>query len=338
MAALYIHIGTHKTGTTTIQHALQESSKKQGQQASWLYTNTPRCSPEFMLAKSFNDNLVAKWSSELNKLQKPAWQNKKVVMSYEGFSGTPNNGYENSFIVASMLRKATKQHNVKIILYLRRQDDFFESMYTQEIHQGSSLSFEQFMSHIDPSIALNYHRIIKDWQACFGRENIIVRSYHHASQQGILQDFGDIVGCTRLSCATKQRTNIGYSLNALSIARIANLHLDKPCKKKLRRALQKTMHKKQGEQYSYFTQEDRKALLARYNTSNQAIADLYFNGDIEALFPKPDETESNKQYSEMSHDDIAKLVLALISPPTSSFKLPRLIKFKLPRLVKKAFG
>ena len=64
----------------------------------------------------------------------------RFVTSWEGFSGNPRLAYQNANAVASMLRESTKSLDVRIIVYLRRQDEFVESMYTQTIHEGGSFA------------------------------------------------------------------------------------------------------------------------------------------------------------------------------------------------------
>ena len=78
-----------------------------------------------------------------------------------------------------VLKKAFSGHAVKIIFYVRRQDDRIESNYNQavkEISYRSPHTFTQFLGNGYKSI-LDYYQVLLPWSDAFGRENIIVRCY-----------------------------------------------------------------------------------------------------------------------------------------------------------------
>ena len=272
MTDIYIHVGTHKTGSTTIQQALgatTESSLIEG----WRHIGTPRTAKDFMRAEKYDKILVRRFRDELQSIIQRGKSADRFVLSSEALSGLPNNGYQNSNIVSSMLRDATAQYNVKIVIYLRRQDDFVESMYTQNIHEGETLDFMNFMKYYDSPDALNYSRILNDFGTSFGEQNLVVKSYHEASNRGLLADFGEVIKSKSLPNSGQKRWNPSYSRHALEIARICNLYLDEGQKGQLRQVLQTTMAKDRLELFSFFTVEERTRFLQKYELSNRDVVD-----------------------------------------------------------------
>src|SRR5690625_7783419 len=75
------------------------------------------------------------------------------ILSNEKFAGDKMVGYKNTPVIAETVFKALEplDVNVKIIVFLRRQDDFLESTYAQRIYSGSTLTFEEFFKNFDTS-------------------------------------------------------------------------------------------------------------------------------------------------------------------------------------------
>lgn len=326
MNKLFIHIGTHKTGTTTIQHALRNADVSVCSQEGWNYLHRLKFLKDFMRSHDYSPALVRGFSNELNEKIKGLGKSSVKIISSEALSGSSTSGYMNSGVVAKMLRDATRQFDVKIIVYLRRQDEMVESMYTQMIHAGEAIHFGEFISRLEKGVSYDYYRILQDWISCFEKENLIVRSYSLASQHGLLQDFEEITGSTGIARSTTQRKNPGYSFKAIQIARRANSILDSSSKKRqLRLALQKTMAKQKGEKYSYFAGDDRRIFLKDYEKSNQKVADLFFDGIVENVFPDPVKHSSADGHEvapdSISYDDAVQLVVELLSNEQPSLGL-----------------
>jgi len=317
MTDLYIHVGTHKTGTTTIQHALRDTSRAIPEK-DWTYSGTTPTSKEIMRAKQYDKTLVQRLNIELQSLMQRARSADKVILSTETLSGLPTDGYRNSKVVYSMLRDATTQYDVKIIIFLRRQDSFVESMYTQMIHQGEALEFDRFLTQYDSPDALDYSRMLNDFRACFGDQNLIVRSYHKSSETGLLIDFAEIIGSKSLRSSKQGDKNPSYSRHALEIAKVCNRSLDQGRKLQLRRALQATMAKKRREPFSYFSADQRAGFLNRYEGSNRDVANRYFGGDLESLFPTPNPSKPIAHIERLTYDDVAELVVHILNETSSN--------------------
>ena len=308
MIKLYIHIGTHKTGTTTIQNALKSASQS-SLKKDWKYITTPGIGWEFQKTDTYNESLVRKFQRILkNKIQDHV-PITKFILSHEGLCGWAFNGYQHSEVVYSMLRDATDHYNTKIIIYLRSQDEFIQSIYSQYIQEGNYKDFNNFLLGFKQAGALNYNRILNNLENCFGYKNIIVKSYHKASNRGLLADFSKTVGIEELKHSSQNRKNPSYSKHALQIAKICNQSLKDYQKRQLRKILQSTMPKRKGENFSLFTANERVRILKKYASSNFKVVNYYSNDTYEDFFPKNIKDRSISNRGSLNYEDVANLLI-----------------------------
>jgi hypothetical protein len=311
---LYLHIGTHKTGTTAIQHALSQNNallQKEG----FAYLPTPKEFKLLSTIKKLDNELISTCRTELKRRVKHLnrrYVNLRFLMSWEGFSGDPLSGYRNAGIVAEHLRQITENFDVYIIVYLRAQDDFVESLYTQYIHIGESYSFQQFVKTY-PVSSFNWERLLRCYSERFGKEKIIVRIYDKAflpEKDSLLRDFAHIVGIRSSSLHTGVVTlNLGYSRDAIEIARLINPYLNSDEKVHFRRILQSTWTKHPFERYSFWNSKERKEFLALYSKSNAIVAKEYFNEPSGVLFPSSGTCNEDHVYQGLSLEAVT-MVLA----------------------------
>jgi hypothetical protein len=318
MPNLFLHIGTHKTGTTSIQHALRQFSERAPIGEALQYIVTPPLEiRRIMLSQQYDENLVASISSHIQQEVLRTSDSYNFVISNEAFSGRGTDGYLNSNAVAEMLREATINFDTKVVIYLRRQDDMVESMYAQQIHEGGSLGFEEYLSQLDPGLSFDYGRILQDWVRCFTTQNLIVRSYQQANAKGLIEDFSEAIETPALRHTRPERKNPSYSHNAIRIARIANEMLDPASRRKLRRGLQEAMPKRAADYHSLFSHEDRIAFLSLYRESNQHVAETFFGEELEDIFPQDNlgstTADTGNRLDQITPEEIAKLIFSLLS-------------------------
>jgi hypothetical protein len=131
--------------------------------------------------------------------------------------------------LAGMLRPLFDD-GIRILVYLRRQDDAILSMHAEHLRRGfSGFDFESFTeAAIRPDRPilpyLAYDRLLEDWAAAFGREAIDVRLYdrRRLADGGLLGDFlsavlgpaPDMAGFSALP-----ETNVSLSAPALEFLR-----------------------------------------------------------------------------------------------------------------------
>lgn len=292
MKALYIHIGIHKTGSSAIQRSLKDG-------ASVLEShNVVRFAPRGLLSDLCQSPEYTPQQAEAarralaGQLPKQADENTVAVLSSENLCGTAMAGYADAPERARRLAMATRGFPVRIICYLRRQDSFIESLYTQSIHEGGHGSFEEF-HHAFGQRPFDWNRLLAGFEEHFGQENILVRPYEKAalaSAQDIIDDFSSILGITGLAPPTAPRqSNVGYSPAALRLARACNRRLPKDQQARLRYYLQTLSPKDFLNEYRYFNEEQRQEILAEYAQSNADVARKYRPDGPQGFFAPPDE-------------------------------------------------
>ncbi len=313
-APLFIHIGTHKTGTTAIQRAFKANEKALFKEGLVTLRSCDR-----IALPSLGAAELAKMTTLLHQeagmhSQGPA----RYVMTSESFSGDPMTGYANAPVVASRLRAATQGFDVRIILFLRRQDEFIESWYTQRIHEGASETFEEFLRLIRLE-EMCWLRLTEAYAAEFGRENLIVRRYHKAfypEPADLLTDFCQIVGVRQelIARSLGKVRNQGFSREAVELARSCNPHLDKERQKQLRQLLQPLSAKPVHSSYAYFTEPQREQLLALHQAANDEVARRFLqDGGNGPLFPPDVPCEEGPGFETPGSGQEPSLQLTLIT-------------------------
>ncbi len=189
MAQLYLHIGTHKTGSTAIQD--------------FMYTHRAEFAERGLvypdLAMQGSGHHPFAWACGLRKKPRDealldsvcghldalfAGGADKVVCSSEEFEFIPD---------ISPLKKISERFSPKVILYLRRQDDYLQAAYNQHVRMYElrySGSVYQFAQKYQFLWKYDYLRLFNQWAEVFGAANIIVRPYgtEHVKKD-IVDDF-----------------------------------------------------------------------------------------------------------------------------------------------------
>lgn len=166
MKRLFVHIGTHKTGTSAIQEALCSQEEKLLAHG-YLYPNTMRGPGEQRRKHSRIVDVVRTASSEevqseARKLVRELTSSDchSAIVSAEGLSG--RNPKAAKFFEGF-------QHpglEVHIICYLRRQDIYARSLYSQMLREPrrQTMTFDEAIATPQVLERLNYHKILTLWK------------------------------------------------------------------------------------------------------------------------------------------------------------------------------
>lgn len=201
---LYIHIGTNKTGTSTIQHFLSSHRKELADQG-LLYPKagcTGGVHYEISRIVGFDHGkqpapeadrtaLLKRFKAEVEKSRCET-----CVISSENFV-LPKN--------VELVRDLFSEFDCRIVVYLRRHDHWWFSAYNQAVkmvvHPPWGRGFQGFLNFNrkkNPKFG-NYRALLDRWEKVFGRENIIVRPYEQEQNQpNIIADFLRAIDCAEL--------------------------------------------------------------------------------------------------------------------------------------------
>jgi hypothetical protein len=242
--ALDLHIGMPKTGTTAIQNFFAHNRNLLRDKFGTLY---PDCGVPANQHTALVKSIVAgkyEWAhfnaaidafdpvEYVSNVLRSSRQLRcrKVVMSSEYFWASPvmqaglkyhsleqkNYGYIESVVndCKALLSGFAK---VRIIVYLRRQDDWIDSFFNQQLKDGFPIPEPDEIAA--PKNYLMYARNLQLWAKYFGKENIIVRSFDHLRMGNVVRDFCEIVGVDSrlLEYQEKDKHSANTKLSAASL-------------------------------------------------------------------------------------------------------------------------
>lgn len=304
MTTVYIHIGTHKTGTTSIQRVLMEcqnrlrsldvlfpvTGKAMGSvhQLAWCYLdNNPEWYPVSSLSAS---DLYTQLRDEINESACS-----KVILSSEDFSFIDINSKDEVHAL-HRLKDSLAEYNVKVIVYLRPQSDYLTAFYNQ-VHKAYDSRFpDKSVKGLEKSLqgVLNYDQLLSRWASVFGNENIIVRPFNERKAEGdLVQDFLKVCGVS-LQNIPVIKTNESLDPELLAFRRMIN---DYPSSDVSKVALEHLLSAiSQNKPAPIFSSDEALALMERYEEGNQKVAELYLNtvdANMKSLSLKNDDDHTN---------------------------------------------
>jgi len=196
MPRILVHIGTHKTGTTSIQDAL-EQGRDQLLAHGVLYPATNRDpwpdltkhTSVFSAAKNGGLSVVQQERATLlDEFSRSGAHT--MIISEEGLS-EPETCFRDFFT------PLTKDYEVATICYFRRQDLFAESLYNQFVRERArreARSITQFWRAPAIRQRLRYHSILKQWEDV-GIEVHALEFDSTVKGEGLLKSFLRVAGC-----------------------------------------------------------------------------------------------------------------------------------------------
>lgn len=284
MKTLYLHIGTFKTGTTSIQRFLNINQKillEEGifypeklMEGNWFEGNNGNNGNLYPLALHIRDPKVQIGIETLRKL---FIQHEKILLSGEDFWGVDDK---------SLRLKMLKELDIKIVVlvYLRRQDKYIDSMCNQLIKSGR-LSFEnKEISNFDIDwFHADYYEELKKIESIIGKDNLKIRVFEKEQLYGndLFKDFIYSLDL-QFSNSYKKIKNVNESLcnKYREIRNICNLALNNSYGPKYKNFLvtfkdlsQDYLSKQiKKEESDLLPIEVRSMLMQKYNQGNQCIA------------------------------------------------------------------
>lgn len=308
MAAVYLHIGLPKTGTTALQNFLTDNTD--------ALAHSGICFPDFglryphiswrrnahFLIVSHVDEFGNKdpkqpceeYEDTLNQIADLAGQYDRILLSDEAIW----QNYKKRPAFWPSLKEDFQKRGLalKVIVYLRRQDSLIESLYRQRV-KASCLTdrFDDYIRKL--RFPLDYLKYADMLSEVLGKENLILRVYDREQYQGaehnIFSDFLDIFGLSLSDGFKVKQAVFNTSLDGsmLEFRRLVNRlpHMDSAGI--LNKSIDLTVSdypsgSAQGAG-SLFSPDELKAFLGSFAESNSLLAQKYLGREDGFLFPEP---------------------------------------------------
>ena len=321
MTALYLHIGSNKTATTTLQYRLARSPEALAR-VGVLYPGTGQsevgahhllaghlCSkaPAMFRPRGALGPLLAGIDREVSALAAPGRETRVLISSEMLFWLRRNDRGALADLFAGF-------SSVKVIAYLRRQDSYLPSFYSSVVSNGNRMPpFEVFCAEQD----LDYLANLDAWADLVGADNVIARPFLRQHWVG-----GDIVRdlLTQLevqlpgeSLAASGPRNEALSAEAIEVLQAVNAgrSIAKP------HAFREFL----GEHFASARETPCKGLMTqallehlreRYDEGNRELGERYFARQAaDALAFAPDEKLTADPYEPLDRADYGDLLAGL---------------------------
>ena len=323
---LFLHIGLQKTGTTTIQTCLAQNRVLLAD-SGFVYPDptSVRIGLDDRSHGHLSLSLTGYWRETPYQLSREeAWDELRnlyfgsdghLLISHEGLS-TPQIIPHFSFI-SQMLRGV----DVKVIIYLRRQDIFAQSVYKERLMANGKHDFQTSYEKGDYRRLLDFHSIVQAWQGCVGKNNIIIRLFEKDQlfEGDALEDFFNITGIGEIAGLQRpfQRSNPTMSRTVLEISRALNsmdiMGADITSFKLWLNDVLMEAQAETLEEHNIISPENRLEILSEFKRGNEKIAREYLGRADGQLFydalPKPG--ENWQPYCGIPPEDVARMLAAM---------------------------
>ena len=306
MKPIVLHIGSTKTGTSSLQQYLTQNAKNlarqgvvypvAGRNAGGQIAQHNLCyeKQKVRVANGAFKPEVGTWSEALAEIdQGPAASG---VISSEAFMNCRPHQVRS-------FREVLAGRDVRVVAYVRRQDLWLQSAWNQQARFGRcSLDFWDFYTGVSKRGRGDYHGMLLPWAEAFGEKCIFVRNFDALSAGGIVPDFfetflpnvkvveanaGDerrntkagikqLVAVSTVLRVCRERVGPDFMLASSSAIKIAEYFRDRP---------------DEVTAFSVLSYEDACELRRRYAESNELLAGLSPSFSDSGGFPAPDPEE-----------------------------------------------
>lgn len=329
MATVYLHIGLPKTGTTAVQYFLsnnREALEKHGicfPDFGYRYNGVGILRNAHFLTAPYYDEKHNKFSDRkgkdyeagLDMVADLAKKYDKIILTDEGIWRASQ--HREDFWKTLKYDLWKRELNMKLIVYLRRQDLWIQSFWAQKVKTGNSLDFHDYIDlMMDTDYPVDYCKRLDELSEILGKDSIIVRVYEKCQYRGeehtVQSDFLDIFGLTMKDGFTVKQAVYNTSLEGdfLEIRRLLNSLPDFYKKNHILKENVKYIQKHYSdasEKCSWFAPGEQTAFLDSFAESNRRLAREYLGREDETLFYDP--VEELPQYPLDTSDLLREMLL-----------------------------
>ena len=282
---LHIHIGSHKTGTTSIQQYLKRQ-RPDLIASNWIYPSSACMNGNAHHPLAYLLRLPDS-KSKFSRLQELLGD----IVNEANFHGVENIilSSEVFFSLSTdqiyQLKSLLVNHEVIVYAYLRRQDEFFHSFYMQCIKQ-SAIRFSDTAAVCKgfncPMEIGDYASKLQLWSSVFGGDSVIARIYKKSLlSEGIIRDFVITLGIETTSLIPSRRLNRSIETELIEYLRINNsLSLPEETHSFILKSLNTLSAEHEAQALflnrPYLSPDQAESMMNYYMQSNEILHEKYF--------------------------------------------------------------
>jgi len=312
---LYLHIGAHRTATTSTQKFLRVNANTLAKRGVFLPSGVGR---HFDLFNRLFSGVtpVAKAARNIDERAEARQQPiHSVVLSDEDVCTRRD---------LSVLTGFAERFDVKVIFSMRRQDLWLESWYQQNVKWQwnpalAHLPFPEFLARRDEFFWIDYNAMIERLEGLFGAENVIPLVFERGQMpEGPVAAFCDAIGIDDLT-GFEAPEHSNTSLSPVMTEFMRNMPLDElpgPVRRVFEQACSRADRHLEGVSRStlFLPHADRAALMDSFAPGNRALAQRRFGRDHLFLdpLPAPDAELAPQRLPDNSYETMAGLVAPFV--------------------------
>jgi hypothetical protein len=295
---LYLHIGTEKTGTSSVQNFFSANRELLARKGI-LYPETPGQKNHIGLtaaAQSGGTGGPLRKILGLRSRQDVDQYRRDLVAGLESecaarlfTTAVMSNEHCSSRLIddreVQWLKDFLSPHfeSIKIIVYVRRQDDFLLSTYSTSVKSGATRELaipqERLIQY-----RYDHWELLQRWARIFGRENVICRKYEKAALKDgdIVDDFLSVTGIAS-NPDFERPDDVNESLDAetLEFLRLFNKHVPRMSKDGInpeRNNIVPLLSRMAQGPLITLEEDALKGFMELFRESNRKVAEEYFGG------------------------------------------------------------
>jgi len=307
---IYLHVGTHKTGSSAIQWTLRGAQQHLIDHGFDCIQHPHKILDPILGTEPVSDEVIADAKAKFDTAVFQA-KSDKVIVSYELIFGQPELGYPNNAENLNRMKHLIGDRPCKTLIFLRRQDYFVESHYVQMVKTNYTESFDDYLNELT-SGCLDWNKLVGNYGKMFDQENLKVMAY----QGNVVDQFYEYLGIPMPEWDTEKgwQKNPSVSLYGMELKRRCNsLLATRPEKVRLKYLMVEFFPRQSGDPFDFFSGSKRLRFLEAYKAGNDALErrheTSFFpdNSDID-----PDSKSALDNLPEI-HDGTAHLICRLVS-------------------------
>jgi hypothetical protein len=342
-----VHIGTEKTGTTSIQRYLYLNRKElksagfhfiqsAGKLNNWMlpaFCSADAKFNEFFRAEGIKTseektNFKQKFIQEFEKeIQSAPANTHTFIISSEHFHSRIRSEEEMDSVYTLL---SSYFDDIKIVCYLREQATTCTSYYSTHLKSAGTDSLAVFFQRCQPgNYYFNYHQVLANWERCFGLKSLDVSLFAQDQffNSDLLDDFTAKLDPALVGTLKK---NIQFENESLkpagqALARAVNILFpirsgedeDSGIRERCRKIIAQRLTGK-GQQPGLAIQ---KSIYNGFIESNEQVRQKFFP-TVERLFAPPQEALSPVNIVEEADVEVVASILSMISKSTKETIFP----------------